>query len=311
MSDSENGHWYRCHGLLVWSAFAIPQMLAAASPGTADIRIETGREAARTVAQARAQADAGLGVVWPVPQGGLCFCVADVGDFWIADGHTVYITPDSAVDVATLALYTMGSALGLALLFQDTLVLHCASLAIGESSILVLGASGAGKSTLAQHLSMNGYQALGDDTCALWRVADASAPVIYPSGTAFKLWRNALDAVGIDPAGFQSVGQRMDKYFVANASAADDRPHTVSRIVVLEKSAGKNCPPALEPLDKLDAMQAVTEHVYRPQFVGALGLWEGQFSQISKLVAGTEVMRLTRPWGHEFMPEVVDLLQTG
>jgi hypothetical protein len=58
-------------------------------------------------------------------------------------------------------------------------------------------------------------------------------------------------------------------------------------------------------------MQTVTEHVYRPQFVGALGLWEGQFSQISKLVAGTEVLRLTRPWGHEFMPEVVDLLKTG
>lgn len=311
MPDSENGHWYRCHGLLVWSAFAIPQMLASASPGAVDIRIETGPEAARIVAQARAQPEAGEGVVWPGPQGGLCFSVADVGDFWIPDGHTINITPHSAADVSTLALYTMGSALGLALLFQDTLVLHCASLAFGESSILVLGASGAGKSTLAQHLSMNGYKALGDDTCAVWRVADASGPVVYPSGTAFKLWRNALDAVGIDPAGFQSVGQQMDKYFVANARAADDRQHSVSRIVVLEKNDGEICAPVLESLDKLDAMQAVTEHVYRPQFVGALGLWEGQFSQISKLVAGTEVVRLTRPWGHEFMPEVVDLLKAG
>ena len=311
MSDSENGHWYRCHGLLVWSAFAIPQMLSAASPGAADIRIETGPEAARTVAQARAQPDAGPGVVWPGPHGGLCFSVADVGDFWVADGHTIHITPHGSVDVATLALYTMGSALGLALLFQETLVLHCASLATGRSSILILGASGAGKSTLAQHLSMNGYKALGDDTCALWRVADASEPVIYPSGTAFKLWRNALDAVGIDAAGHQSVGQRMDKYFVANANAADDVPHTVNRIVVLEKGDGENSEPVLEPLDKLDAMQAVTEHVYRPQFVGALGLWGGQFSQISQLVAGTEVVRLTRPWGHEFMPQVADLLKTG
>jgi energy-coupling factor transporter ATP-binding protein EcfA2 len=286
-------------------------MLAAASPGTADIRIETGPEAARIVAQARAQPDAGHGVVWQGPHGGLCFSIADVGDFWIPDGHTINITPHSGADIPTLALYTMGSALGLALLFQDTLVLHCASLAIGRSSTLVLGTSGAGKSTLAQHLSMNGYRALGDDTCALWNAANKSAPVIYPSGTAFKLWRNALDAVGIDPVGHQSVGQRLDKYFVANAHAADDRPHTVSRIIVLEKSNGENCRPVLEPLDKLDAMQAVTEHVYRPQFVGALGLWKGQFSQISKLVAGTEVLRLTRPWGHEFMPEVIDLLKTG
>ena len=285
-------------------------MLAAASPGTPDIRIETGPNAARVVAQARAQSDAGQGVVWKSPEGGLCFCVADVGDFWIPDGHTIDITPHCTADVPTLALYTMGTALGLALLLQESLVLHCASLAIGSNAILLLGDSGAGKSTLAQQLSMNGYSALGDDTCALWSAADRSVPVAYPSGTAFKLWRNALDAAGIDPVGHEPVGQRMDKYFVANAHAADDLPHTVSRIIVLEKSQEKNCEPVLEPLDMLDAMQAVTEHVYRPQFVGALGLWEGQFNQISNLVAATQVLRLTRSWGHEFMPEVLDLLGT-
>jgi hypothetical protein len=288
----------------------MPQMLAAANAGAPDIRIETGPKAARVVAQARAQSDTGQGVVWKSPEGGLCFCVADVGDFWIPDGHTIDITPHSAADIPTLALYTMGSALGLALLLQESLVLHCASLAIASNAILLLGDSGAGKSTLAQQLSMNGYSALGDDTCALWKTPGNPKPVIYPSGTAFKLWRNALDAVGMDPAGYQSVGQRLDKYFVANAHAADDRSHTVSRIIVLEKSQEKNCKPVLEPLDMLGAMQAVTEHVYRPQFVGTLGLWEGQFSQISNLVTGTPVLRLRRPWGHEFMPEILDLLGT-
>ncbi len=286
----------------------MPQMLAAASPGVPDIRIETGPDAARMVAQARARPDAGPGVVWKCLEGGLCFAVADVGDFWIPDGHRINITPDGAADSATLALYTMGSALGLALLLQESLVLHCASLAIRGNAILLLGESGAGKSTLAQQMSMNGYGALGDDTCALWNAGDGSALVAYPSGTAFKLWRNALDAAGIDPAGRQSVGERLDKYFVANAHAADDRSHPVKRIIVLEQVIGSTCRPMLEPLHGLDAMQAVTEHVYRPQFVGALGLWDGQFDQIGKLVAGTQVMRLTRPWGHEFMPAVIDLL---
>ncbi len=308
MPERDNGHWYRCHGLLVRSVFKIPQMLAAASPGVPDIRITTGPDAAGMVAQARAKPDAGPGAVWKGPEGGLCFSVADVGDFWIPDGHTIAITRNSAADDQTLALYTMGSALGLALLLQDTLVLHCASLAIGGNAILLLGSSGAGKSTLAQQLSMNGYGALGDDTCALWTTPDQSAAVVYPSGTAFKLWRNALDAAGIDAAGKQSVGERLDKYFVANAHAADDRPHPVKRIIVLERSTGSHSGPTLEPLDKLDAMQAVTEHVYRPQFVGALGLWDGQFSQIGKLVAGTQVVRLTRAWGHELMSEVIDLL---
>ena len=68
----------------------------------------------------------------------------------------------------------MGSALGLALLLQESLVLHCASLAIGGNATLLLGESGAGKSTLAQQMSMNGYGALGDDTCALWNAVDGS-----------------------------------------------------------------------------------------------------------------------------------------
>ncbi len=285
-------------------------MLAAANPGVPDIRIESGPDAARVVALARAKPDAGPGVVWKGPGGGLCFSVAEVGDFWIPDGHTIAITRNSATDDQTLALYTMGSALGLALVLQDCLVLHCASLAINGSALLLLGETGAGKSTLAQQLSMNGFGALGDDTCALWDVPDQSAPVAYPSGTAFKLWRNALDAAGIDATGKQSVGERLDKYFVADADAADDQPHPVNRIVVLEKSADSNSGSTLDPLDKLDAMQAVTEHVYRPQFVGALGLWDCQFGQIGKLVAATQVLRLTRPWGHEFMPEVIDLLAT-
>ena len=283
-------------------------MLAAASPGKPDIRIETGSDAARMVAQARNRPGAGAGVVWTCPEGGLCFAVADVGDFWIPDGHMIAITPDGAADGATLALYTMGSALGLALLLRESLVMHCATLAIGGNATLLLGESGAGKSTLAQQMSMNGYGALGDDTCALWNAENGSGLVAYPSGTAFKLWRNALDAAGIDTAGRQSVGERLDKYFVANAHAADDRPHSVRRIIVLDKGTEKTCRPVLEPLNSLDAMQAVTEHVYRPQFVGALGLWDGQFSQIGKLVASTQVMRLSRPWGHEFMGEVVDLL---
>ncbi|MEO1161082.1 MAG: hypothetical protein AAFW74_11610, partial [Pseudomonadota bacterium] len=231
MPDSENGHWYRCHGLLLRSAFAIPQMLSAASPGTADIRIETGSEAARMVARARAQSDPGQWAVWESPDGGLCFCATDAGDFWIPDGHTINITPRSAADTPTLALYTMGSALGLALLLRDSLVLHCASLASGNRATLLLGESGAGKSTLAQYLSMNGYSALGDDTCALWSAADGSVPVVYPSGTAFKLWRSALDAAGIDATGRQSVGERLDKYFVANVPRADDRPYPVNRII--------------------------------------------------------------------------------
>lgn len=285
-------------------------MLAAANPGVPDIRIESGPDAARVVALARAKPDAGPGVVWKGPDGGLCFSVAEVGDFWIPDGHTIAITRNSAADDQTLALYTMGSALGLALVLQDCLVLHCASLVVNGNATLLLGESGAGKSTLAQQLSMNGVGALGDDICALWNATDQAAPVAYPSGTAFKLWRNALDAAGIDASGRESVGERLDKYFVANAHAADDRPYPFSRIIVLEKSINSNTGPTLEALDKLDAMQAVTEHVYRPQFVGALGLWDGQFGQIGKLVAATQVLRLTRPWGHEFMPEVVDLLIT-
>ncbi len=307
MPDSDNGHWYRCHGLLVRSAFSMPQLLAVCEPGVPDIRIDTGPDAARMVAAARARPDVGAGVVWKGVQGGLCFSVAEVGDFWIPDGHEIAITPHRTADSQTLALYTMGSALGLALLLRHSLVLHCASLARGDRALLLLGDSGAGKSTLAQQLSMNGYGALGDDTCAVWRDRDGSAHVAYPSGTAFKLWRNALDAAGIETAGRQSVGERLDKYFVANAAAADDRAHKVKRLVVLERGAGGSRP-ALEPLETLAAMQAVTEHVYRPQFVGALGLWEGQFSQIASLVAETEVSRLTRPWGHEFMGDAIDLL---
>lgn len=308
LSDNDNRHWYRCHGVLVRSSFELPQILVADGSGAPDIDIQTGPDAARALAEARRQSPDDMGPVWKSARGGVCFSARDVGEFWISDGSTINITPDSAADEPTLALYTMGSALGLALLLRGGLVLHCASLAVGRGATLLLGDSGAGKSTLAQHLSIRGFNALGDDTCALWRLADDDRFSIYPSGTAFKLWRDALDIVGLDPEGLQSVGQRLDKYFVANARSADYQAHAVNRIIVVKNISDQHLKPTLEPLGPLDSLHAVTEHVYRPQFVAALDLWEKQFRQISELVKDATVLRLVRPWGHEFMPQVLDLI---
>lgn len=296
--------------MLVRSSFELPQILAADSSGAPDIEIQTGPAAAQAIAEAREQSPDEMGPVWKSSRGGICFSAKEVGEFWISDSNTINITPHRAADEPTLALYTMGSALGLALLLRGGLVLHCASLVIGQGATLLLGESGAGKSTLAQHLSMRGFDALGDDTCALWRLADDDRFSIFPSGTAFKLWRDALDVVGLDPIDLQSVGQRLDKYFVANARSADYHAHTVSRIIVVQNLKDQYLKPVLEPLAPLDGLHAVTEHVYRPQFVAALDLWEKQFGQIADLVKQATVLRLVRPWGHEFMQEVLDLVTT-
>ena len=293
------------------SSFELPQILSADGSGEPDIDIHTGPAAAEAIAEAREQSPNELGPVWRSARGGICFSAKDVGDFWISDSCTINITPDSSADEATLALYTMGSALGLALLLRGGLVLHCASLVVGHGATLLLGESGAGKSTLAQHLSQRGFDALGDDTCAVWKSADSDRFTIYPSGTAFKLWRDALDVVGLDPVGLQSVGQRLDKYFVANDRPAHYQAHTVSRIIVVQNIYDRHLKPTLEPLGPVDGLHAVTEHVYRPQFVAALDLWEDQFGKIADLVKHATVLRLVRPWGHEFMQEVLDLITEG
>lgn len=306
--------WYRAHGLTVRSDLPLPELPGVDGAAAPDLSIRLDAAAADMFEMAsgdvRDQAPAAPGhtAVRALAGQGAGFRVDGVGTFWVDAGSGISIAPDDGADQDSLALFTFGSAFGLALVLRGALVLHAASILVDGQAVLFLGPSGAGKSTIAAWFARSGMSALGDDVVALWPSRDAGGFRVWPAARSFKIWQDALDAIGATPAGLRSVVDRADKYYFPNRRPAPDAGHRIGRIFVLEHSPDADGPTS-EPLGLLPAVQGMAANVYRPEFTEQLGLQDDQFRALCSVAAQAPVARLCRPWDHGAHDSLVDLVR--
>ncbi|MBK0399853.1 hypothetical protein H0I76_11685 [Limibaculum sp. M0105] len=294
------------------SEFEIPEMRSCGKETAPDIEIvidRTVREAVERAARHAAVAPE-VPVVLAAPPGesGAGFFVPEVAGFWVTDGTMIRVAPEPGADAGMITLYTLGTAVGLALFQRGAFVMHGASVAHRGQATLIVGQSGAGKSTLAARLGLAGCPILGDDTIALWPAEGGGRFLIHPAGTSFKLWGDALEAAGLATAARGAVARRVDKFYLDNPHQAEDRAYELSEVLVLKRGASGE-PPRIEPLPLLEAVRAVTENVYRPQFAEVYGMQAEQFRRAAALASDIPVARLIRPWDHAATESVVDLLR--
>jgi len=295
---------YRGWGLDLNSEIGLPELRPAAATG-AEISIRIAPEAAqqwRASGATEADGDAFLAA----PAGGHAMRVAGIGDYWVRGGCEIAVTPAPGADAASVRLYLLGSAIGMAFHQRGLLVLHGATVArLGRATVFV-GDSGAGKSTLAARLGQTGHAILGDDTMPVWP-RPGGGFAAWPGSRMFKLWGDAVEALGDSLKGLGSVGDRLDKFFYPNVAMAPDVPHLIDEIIVLEAGAPRS-EPVLETLGPLESLRAVAEHTYRPEYVPLLGREAEHFRQCTALAERVSAARLTRPWDIRSLDAAIELL---
>jgi hypothetical protein len=272
--------------------------------GEAEIVISCGQEA-RLAWQGLRERPTEEGTFAPASGGGHVMRISTAGEYWVRGGCEIFVSPASGADAATVRLFLLGSALGMALHQRGLLVLHGASVRHGSGATIFVGDSGEGKSTLAAALGRVGHAILGDDTMPLWPCAGGGFEV-WPGSRMFKLWSDTIAALGGDAAGLESVGDRIDKFFVPNAAEAPDAPVRVRSVVVL--SAEGEARPRLQRLQGLEAIRALATNTYRPEYVPLLGWEAAHFRLCSELAGAVPVSRLTRTWDIARLGETIDLL---
>jgi hypothetical protein len=203
-------------------------------------------------------------------------------------------------------LFTIGSAMGMALHQRGILVLHGATVSRGRRARIIVGESGAGKSTLAARLGRAGYAVLGDDTMALWNAPEGlTGKWLWQGSRVFKLWEDSITAMGAGTEGLTRLGNREDKYYVPNPGPATDAGVELAEILVLETGDGA---PRIEPLDSIHALQAVAVNTCRPEYVALLGRQAEHFRQCGELARDVAISRLIRPWGMSRIDETLELV---
>lgn len=297
-------YWYRAYGLRIRSAIELPEFLPA-SAAAHDLAIRVSAEAAHEWRASGARAAADYDFV-PARAGGFVMHVPGIADYWVREGREITFTPAAGSDAASIRLYLLGSALGMALHQRGLLLLHGATVLQRRGATIFVGNSGQGKSTLAAQLGRDGYPILGDDTMPLWPQPGGGFAV-WPGSRLFKLWSDSIGALGETVARLESVGNRMDKYFFPNTFQPPDRSAPVAEVVELVARSA-DAVPALEMLGGLEALRVIATNTYRPEYVALLGHEAEHFRLCSRLAGSVTVLRLGRPWDIGRLDEALALL---
>jgi hypothetical protein len=195
--------------------------------------------------------------------GQVLFCVPGAGSFLICDGASIDFTQEPDADEGMIQLFLNGTARGALIHQRGELPLHAATLVPsgGGPALAICGDSGAGKSTLAIELSRRGWLLLADDTTRVtW---DGTQAIAWPSRDTIKLWRDACEAKGLDPADLKPVMRSMDKYYVRVPAWPDPTPLKLIVELGAHEAAAIQTPG--------DKMAMISRNTYRPGHIRPLG----------------------------------------
>jgi hypothetical protein len=277
---------YRVFGLRVRSSVELPELLPARDAAAPDVVIELG-----PVTESP-QTQSGLTNVG----GALILVVPNVARYRIRAGVSITIAPCEGVPERNLRLFLLGSAFGALLHQRGLLPLHANAIEIDGKAVAYMGEPGAGKSTLAAWFHDRGHRIIADDVCVVG-FDDAGKAVAKPGLPRLRLWREALEASGHDPASYPrsyAGDERFDKFDVPIDSAKTVESDTpLAALYQLQRGEQAS----IDRRSGLEAAEAVFANTYRGAYLEVVGDHEAHWTSAVRLVGQVPVFRAARTWG--------------
>ena len=243
---------------------------------------------------------------WATPDAFL-FEAPGVARYLVSGGAEVVVEPCLGAEASHVRTYLLGSVIG-ALCYQRGLIpLHANALAANGRAIAIAGDSGAGKSTLAAHLSRRGYRVRGDDVCALGFEADGRV-MVWPGARRFKLWADALAALGEETAGLEKVVDGRDKYVLPQGRDDAPAPAPLERLYLL-RAAAPGERGGVGRLGGVAAFEALIANTYRLEIATAMGRRAEVFARAIETLRQASVFVFERRWGLELLAEAAAVLE--
>ena len=290
---------YRVFGLIVRSEVPLPELLPAPEGAEADVVITLGRLPA---------IEGEIRENFAATEAGGVLNVAGAGRYLIRGGREILVEPDPAGSERHLRLYLLGSAFGAILHQRNLLPLHSNAVELGGRAVAFLGASGAGKSTMAAWFHDRGHNVLADDVCVV-TFPSAGPPLAHPGIPRLRLWRDALETSGRNPADHEHAFDDADKYNVRTRETDRSKPLPLSAIYLLDApNSGANIT-AITRLAGVEAVETLAANTYRGGYIAMLGGTQRHIFQCLELARRVPIFKLSRVWGFDAFDEQVRLLE--
>jgi hypothetical protein len=299
-TDLASVHHYRAFGMVIRSAFALPELVPTdeRSPDLIVRRAKVDRVAPVLPTLRTAE--------FTATEQYLGF--ASIAKYLIRDGAIIDVDVEPGFDSTLLGFSLLGPVMAVIVHLRGNLVLHGSALTVDSASAIFLGDKGAGKSTIAGAMIANGHQLLTDDVVAIDCEAQAG-PRILPGYPMVKLTDAALDAFRLNAisllpteiGGFDKRRTRIDSAFPSAPS-----PARVAYVLARGETA------AIEPLSPLEGYQAMLRYSYMTRFGAAAlsGAAAAQhMRQCARLAETIKIARLVTPNSLARLADAVELVE--
>jgi hypothetical protein len=208
----------------------------------------------------------------------------------IEDGVRVTVELANDDDMADVRALLMGPVQAILWHQRGLLPLHASAVSANGSAIAIAGPSGTGKSTLAAQLSALGCPALADDIC----IVDPSSSTVLMGQRRLRLWRNALDHLGIPVAGLPRAMSRTEKFVLIREAQLIPERQPLAHIVLPVRTRERSV--QVHQLHGADATLAVTNVVHMLPVAHELNLGAAVFQALILLqTRGVRVWRAFVP----------------
>ena len=209
----------------------------------------------------------------------------------IENGRTVTIEPAPGTDLTEARAILMAPVQAVLWHQRGLLPLHASVIGLSGRAVGLAGPSGAGKSTLAAVLSAKGFDVLADDICI---VDAAKGGDLLPSTPRLRLWRDALQHLGLSPEGLPRALSRREKFILESDGRNITSRWILNAVVLLSRQL--DGAPAIARLRGADAVIGLQSVVHMLPAARALGREPAIFNALTGLLAsGLAVWRLVMP----------------
>lgn len=236
--------------------------------------------------------------------------IRTVAKYYAGFGNNVIYEPVEGVDIHSVRLFLLGTAMAAILYQRGDIPLHASAIVRNGKLTLFAGDSGTGKSTLIARLATAGYELFTDDVCVLQHIADGAHEI---HGTAsypmMKLWDDAISQ--IDSEKFTrnfKVRPQLPKFGQFFYESFNTQVLPVEKIYILSpKDSAQGI--SIQRLSPINAFRQLEKQAYKYQLIVNTELRALHFSLLSRLTAGVPVYEITRPTARTNVHELFEALE--
>ena len=207
----------------------------------------------------------------------------------IVVGRNEIVIEPGSLSPREVGAYVVGCGLPTLAHFRRYVPLHVSMAATAAGVVIFTGPSGAGKSTAVAALSKRlGWDLLCDDIAIA--ATGSTETSIYFDVSKIKLWKDAIEGLGIGSSGLQTDLIRPEKFHMPIPSAASVRASAVQAVFQLAWSEGAE----LRPISQPKIFQSLMNSVHAPfllPIIGDLSVLHGVALEIADKAHGFMLCR--------------------